>query len=112
MDIKKRKCVLLPKFSTFFQGLNECMITCKWTLCVSVQVTMVFEEKINLSSGRPTCDCQKIKPNDLAHANQWFGGDPSTHGDQPFLFTTYYYEPFKSKGPKMQLYDMFSLAQW
>ena len=43
-----------------------------------------------------TYDCQKIKPNDFAHANRGFGGDPSTHGDQPVMFATYYYGPFKS----------------
>ena len=59
-----------------------------------------------------TYDCQKIKPNDFAHGSQWFGGDPSTHGDQSVMFTTYYYGPFKSKRPKVQFYDMFSLAPW
>ena len=59
-----------------------------------------------------TYNCQKIKLSYFAHANRWFGGDPSTHGDQPIMFTTYYYGPFKSKGPKTQPYDMFSLAQW
>ena len=51
-----------------------------------------------ISKKKPTYDCQKIKPNDFAHANRWFGGDPSTHGDQPVMFATYYYEPFKSLG--------------
>ena len=79
----------------FFLGVNTYTTTC-----------------FNRFNLHVTCDCQKIKPNNFAHASQWFGGDPSTHGDQPILFTTYYYEPFKSKWPKMQLYDMFSLAQW
>ena len=55
---------------------------------------------------------EKLNPLDFAHANRWFGGDPSTHEDQSVMFTTYYYGPFKSKWPKIQLYDMFSLAQW
>ena len=70
------------------------------------------KQQLRTSRIECTCRCQKITPNDFAHGSQWFGGDPSTHGDQPILFTTYYYEPFKSKGPKIQLYDMFSLAQW
>ena len=82
--------------STSFVDSDGVDQLCEW-IEKQQALLILINSRINILV-EVTYGCQKIKPNDFAHANRWFGGDPSTHGDEPVMFATYYYEPFKSLG--------------